>query len=577
MRRWPPQRVTPEMAVRILADVVLVNAGLVLAVLARYLWSVVVGTDASAPDAALQSWIGVYARTAWLLTLISILVFYSSGFYTRGRTYQGRYKAVIVMEAVSLSYLIFSFFLFLLREVIAWPRSVLIVGWGLTLALVLGARLWMMLWRALVEVEHRFLASTPPEEPIKRVLVVGGAGYIGSALVGRLLEVGHHVRVLDLLLYGDDSIAEYYDHPNFELDKGDFRHIDAVVRAARGMDAIVHLGAIVGDSACTLSEDLSIDINLRATATIAQVGKGFGVRRFVFASTCSVYGASDEILDERSALCPISLYARTKVQSEKVLLSLSDANFAPVILRFGTIYGLSGRPRFDLVVNLLTAKAVQEGEAGIFGGAQWRPLVHVKDVAEAILLTLQAPLDTVRGQIFNVGSNEQNYRLADLGSLIQKMVPAAHVVTVAQDDNRSYRVQFDKIHRLLNFQPKYTVQDGIKEIVDAFASGKLVDYRQPRYSNFAFLHDHSDLPEDLLKDQGRRDWDRLQTGDGDSRVRAPQAPDVLPNQEGLAGQGLHASGNPPVEDPARIAPPGDQADGLCARCSRALNASSTPG
>jgi nucleoside-diphosphate-sugar epimerase len=262
----------------------------------------------------------------------------------------------------------------------------------------------------------------------------------------------------------------------------------------------------VGDPACSLSEDLTIDTNLRATATIAQVGKGFGATRFVFASTCAVYGASDEILDEKSELRPVSLYARTKAGSEKLLLTLHDSNFAPIILRFGTIYGLSERLRFDLVVNLLAAKAVQDGEAGIFGGAQWRPLVHVQDVAEAILLSLQAPLDSVGGQIFNVGCNEQNYQLDDLGSIIKKMVPSARVVTQPQEDNRNYRVNFDKVHAVLDFQPKYTVQDGVREVISAFTTGQVGDYRNSKYSNSTFLVEQTGLLNILLEDEDFPDW-----------------------------------------------------------------------
>jgi nucleoside-diphosphate-sugar epimerase len=286
-----------------------------------------------------------------------------------------------------------------------------------------------------------------------------------------------------------------------------------VVSACQGMDAIVHLGAIVGDSACSIDEDLTIEINLRATRTIAEVGKGFGVKRFVFASTCSVYGASDEILDERSALRPISLYARTKVESEKVLLSLADSSFAPTILRFGTVYGLSGRPRFDLVVNLLAAKAVQDGEVGIFGGEQWRPLVHVKDVAEAIVLTLQAPLCDVRGQIFNVGCNQQNYQIADLGPIIKDMVPTARVVTQPNEDNRNYRVRFDRICETLNFQPQRSVRDGVQEIVNAFAMGKITDYRDPHYSNFGFLKQNNELRHAFLEDVEAWSWVKLSATD----------------------------------------------------------------
>ena len=502
-------RFTPEMAVRIIADALMVNAALLIALTLRYLWLVGVEGGVVSTQAVFRIYVQAYLSTFWLLTLFSLIVFYGSGFYTHGRIYRGRYKALVIAQAVSLSYLIFGLLILLLWDVISFPRSVLFLAWFLTLVFLISTRLWSTFWRAFIEAEQRFWSPRTTDGKIRNVLVVGGAGYIGSALVQRLLEFGYKVRVLDLLIYGDASISEFYDHPDFELVQGDFRHIDTVVSASKGMDAIVHLGAIVGDSACSIDQDLTIEINLRATRTIAEVGKGFGVKRFIFASTCSVYGASDEILDERSTLSPISLYARTKIESEKMLLSLTDATFAPTILRFGTVYGLSGRPRFDLVVNLLTAKAIQDGKVGIFGGKQWRPLVHVRDVAEAIVLTLQAPLYNVRGQIFNVGCNEQNYQIADLGLIIKEMIPTARVVTHPKEDNRNYRVRFDKIRNMLNFQPRYTIRDGIREIMDAFATGQITDYRDPRYSNFGSLKLNNELRPIFLENVGGWDWVKL--------------------------------------------------------------------
>jgi nucleoside-diphosphate-sugar epimerase len=510
MKLLPRLRFTSEMAVRIIADVLMVNAALLISMTSRYLWLIGVEGSIVSPQADLRRYAQSYLSSFWLLTLVSLIIFYLSGFYTHSRIYRGRYKLLVIAQAVSLSYLVFGFLVFLLWQVmISFPRSVLILGWFLTLVLLIGARLWSMLWQAFVQVERQLFPSVSRDSEIRKVLVIGGAGYIGSVLVERLLELGYEVRVLDLLLYGDAPISEFYDHPNFELVQGDFRNVDVVVRAAKDMDAIVHLGAIVGDSACAIDPDLTIEINLRATRTIAEVGKGFGVRRFIFASTCSVYGASDEILDERSVLQPISLYGRTKVESEKLLLSLADATFSPIILRFGTIYGLSGRLRFDLVVNLLTAKAVQDGEAGIFGGKQWRPLVHVRDVAEAIVLTLQAPLHNVRAQVFNVGSNEQNYQIADLGLIIKEMIPTARVVTQPKEDSRNYRVRFDKIRNMLNFQPRYTVRDGVREIVDALATGQITDYRNPHYSNFSSLNLNGQLRRILVEDTDVWDWVKL--------------------------------------------------------------------
>jgi nucleoside-diphosphate-sugar epimerase len=506
-------RSTSEIAVRIIADGLMGNAALLIALTLRYLWLVGVEGGVVSAQAAFYGYVRSYLSTFWLLTLLSLTVFYGCGFYTRSRFYRGRYKALVIVQAVSLSYLVFGFLILLLREVNSFPRSALFLAWFLTLVFLISARLWSALWLTFVHAEHRLLPSRSTDGKIRNVLVVGGAGYIGSALVQRLLELGYKVRVLDLLLYGDASISQFYDHPYFALVQGDFRNINTVVSASRGMDAIVHLGAIVGDSACSIDEDLAVEINLRATRTIAEVGKGFGVKRFVFASTCSVYGASHEILEERSGLSPISLYARTKLESERMLLSLTDGTFAPTILRFGTVYGLSGRPRFDLVVNLLTAKAIQDGEVGIFGGAQWRPLVHVRDVAEAIVLTLQAPLHNVCGQIFNVGCNEQNYQIAGLGLVIKEMVPTTRVITQPKEDNRNYRVRFDKIRNVLNFQPRYTLRDGIQEIMDAFATGQITDYRDPRYHNFGFLKLNGELRPISVEDVGGWDWVKLSATD----------------------------------------------------------------
>ncbi len=492
-------RLSRAMALRMVADIVVVNGALAAAMALRYLSTMAVGGEAAAV-AAWRDFAGAFLRSSPIITVISIAVYYACGLYTHGRRYRGRYKLLVVAQAVSLSYLLFGVALLLAREFIPFPRSVLAGGWLLTLAGVMAARLWRQAWAAFWAVERRLLSAVHEGDGLQNVLVIGGAGYIGSALTARLLARGYRVRVLDLLLYGDDPIRQFYGNPRFELVHGDFRHIDCVVNAAKDMHAIVHLGAIVGDSACKLSEDLTLEINQRATRTIAEVGKGYGVRRFIFASTCSVYGASDELLDERSALRPISLYARTKVVSERVLLSLADATFAPIILRFGTVYGLSGRPRFDLVVNLLAAKAVQEGEVGIVGGSQWRPFIHVQDVAETIVRMLEAPKAVVCNQIFNVGSNEQNYQIEELGRLIKEMMPAARVVTQAQEDNRNYRVRFDRLRQAVNFDCRYTVRDGIREIVEAFVSGRIADYKDPHYNNYAFLSQHSELRQALVND-----------------------------------------------------------------------------
>jgi nucleoside-diphosphate-sugar epimerase len=220
---------------------------------------------------------------------------------------------------------------------------------------------------------------------------------------------------------------------------------------------------------------------------VAEVAKGNGVQRLIFASTCSVYGASDQLLDEHSLLNPVSLYARSKIASEKVLRMMADDNFTPVILRFGTIYGLSGRTRFDLVINLLTAKAVVEGRIPVFGGDQWRPFVHVDDAALAVVKALQAPRAQVYDQIFNVGSDEQNNTIQHIGELIARLVPTAQLMSSGSDtDRRNYRVRFNKIRNILDCS-QWTVEDGVREVIEAIKSGKVQDYQDAKYSNVKFL------------------------------------------------------------------------------------------
>jgi len=250
------------------------------------------------------------------------------------------------------------------------------------------------------------------------VLVVGGAGYIGSLVIEKLLACGCKVRLLDNLVYGDEAIRNLLNHPRLEFIKGDCRNIQDVVRAMANVRNMIHLAAIVGDPACAEDGENASQINYAATRMMAEIAAGHGIERFIYASTCSVYGASDGLMNENSETNPISLYARTKLQSEQVLLDERSKSFHPTILRFATVFGLSARPRFDLVVNLLTAKAVQEGVITIFNGEQWRPFIHVQDVAQAVVEVFLAPLKSVSGEIFNVGDDRLNYTLKQIAEKI---------------------------------------------------------------------------------------------------------------------------------------------------------------
>lgn len=486
------QRVTREMLLRLLADALLVNTSVVVALALRFAWLVAFEPPRRGEHykEILWQYLTAYLNSGWLLTAICLTVFAANGFYTCGRFYRGRYKALVVAQAVSLAYLLFGFISRFLDWQINFPRGALVLAWIITTAVLMTARLWSLAWRTVVRYEPR-KGDSLAKGRIRNILVIGGAGYIGSALLPKLLAKGHYrVRLLDRLLYGTEAIEDLLDHPRLEVVQADFRHVDKVVDAMQGMDAVIHLGAIVGDPACALDEELTIEVNLMATRMIAEVAKGCGVSRLIFASTCSVYGASDELLNERSTLNPVSLYARSKIASERVLMEMADSSFAPTILRFGTIYGLSGRTRFDLVINLLTAKAIVEGKITIKGSDQWRPFVHVDDAALAVFKVLEAPISIIQNQVFNVGSDEQNFTIGQIGQLIQELVPAAETVDLGQDgDRRNYRVDFGKIRTTLGFTPHWRVEEGIGQVIEAISSGRVVDYRDARYSNVKFLSD----------------------------------------------------------------------------------------
>jgi nucleoside-diphosphate-sugar epimerase len=479
-----------EVGVRILADTVMVNVSLAAAMLARYI--VEIWMEGGPPREVLLQYIEGYLQHFWILTIISLVVFSLSGFYTRGRYYQGKYKVVVVAQAVSLSYLFFGFAAWLSQApILLLPRSVLFGSWVLTAGMLIVARFWSMLWQKMDPGE------SPPSRPVlkqapRRMLVIGGAGYIGSALLPKLLARGYQVRLLDLFLFGMDPITKVVGNPNLEIIHADFRHVDKIVQAMKGVDDVIHLGAIVGDPACALDQELTVEVNLMATRMIAEVAKGSGISRFCFASTCSVYGANDQMLDERSELKPISLYAQSKLASEKVLLHLADEFFSPVILRFGTVYGLSGRTRFDLVINLLTARAIVDGKITVFGGGQWRPFLHVDDAAVALLKAVEASPDLSHAQVFNVGSNEQNYQLGEAAQIIQSLVAQVEFVDMGADtDFRNYRVDFTKITKMLGFIPRWTLQEGVKQVIAALESGEVKDYRHPMYSNVKFLSEEN--------------------------------------------------------------------------------------
>ncbi len=467
-----------EAVVRVLADIVMLNVAGLIALLPQLLfrnWSL---------NAVLHMWLPMTC----ILSVAGPALFCVMGFYTKGRTYSGKYKALVVVQAVAILFVVAGMGLYFLRFRPSFPRSSFLLAWLTTSLLLVGARLWSYLWTKII-IEEK-LPQISFQRDNQSVLVIGGAGYIGSALLPKLLDRGCRVRLLDCFLYGEEPIQPVMQHPHLEIHRGDFRNVDTVVAAMRDMRSVIHLGGLVGDPACALDEELTTQINLIATRMIAQVAKGNGISRFVFASSCSVYGASDHILNERFALNPVSLYAKSKIASENVLLTMRDASFEPVILRFGTIYGLSGRTRFDLVVNLLAAKALVDKVITVFGKDQWRPFLHVHDAGRSVMAALESRSENVAPVIFDVGCDEQNRTLGQVGELIQRMVPGAALHCTEENvDRRNYRVEFRRIRENLNFTPVWTLESGVQQVLDAISAGKVKNYQDPKYSNVKFLSD----------------------------------------------------------------------------------------
>lgn len=322
------------------------------------------------------------------------------------------------------------------------------------------------------------------------ILITGGAGYIGSVLSRELLKKGYTVRVLDNLTYGDEGIKDLLQEKNFEFKKGDIRDISAVADAVKGIDAVIHLAAIVGDQASALNPETTLEINYLATKTLAEACKYGKVQRFLFASTCSVYGASpnsETKLSEDASPNPLSLYAQTKLRSEQGIKELADSNFSPTILRLATVYGYSPRMRFDLVINTFIGQAFFDKKITIFGGSQWRPFVHVRDVAGAFMTCLESPLEKVKNQIFNVGSDSQNYTILTVADHIQNNIPNVKQEVIPTQDQRDYVVSFKKIEKELGFQVNNSIDDAAKEIVSVLHQGTIGHYKEPRYSDYESL------------------------------------------------------------------------------------------
>lgn len=323
-----------------------------------------------------------------------------------------------------------------------------------------------------------------------RVLVTGHHGYIGSVLVRLLREAGYDVVGLDSDFFVNNRfVGRVTEVPTLQRDLRDVEAADLA-----GINAVLHLAALSNDPLGDLNPQLTYEINHRATMKLASLAKKAGVRRFLFSSSCSMYGAArSEMLDESAPFRPVTPYAESKVLVEGELGSLADENFSPVFLRNTTAYGVSPFMRFDIVLNNLVAWAYATGKVQIQSdGTPWRPLIHIEDICRAFIAALEAPEETIHNQAFNVGITEENYQVRDLARIVQETVPGCVIEysTTGGPDPRSYRVNFGKIKDMLpGFQPRWNVRRGAQELYEACQEAKLTlqDFDGPRFKRITHI------------------------------------------------------------------------------------------
>lgn len=324
---------------------------------------------------------------------------------------------------------------------------------------------------------------------MKRVLVIGGAGYCGSLLVPQLLEEGWDVTVFDILTwYGSDHLPR--DNPKLTIIQGDIRDTAEVSSACGGQDSVLHLACISNDASFELDERLSTSVNLESFEPVVLAAKAAGVRRFVFASSSSVYGVSESPdVTEEHPLIPLTLYNRYKGMCEPLLLKHTDGDFVGVVFRPATVCGYAPRQRLDLSVNILTNHAVNKKKITVFGGTQLRPNLHVQDYADLCKLLLVAPDEKVANQIFNCGF--QNLSIMEIARIVKQVVETEFpengtipIEVTSSDDLRSYHINSDKIRRILDFEPKHSIEEAVRDLCAAFRQGKLPNsFEDDRYYN----------------------------------------------------------------------------------------------
>lgn len=305
---------------------------------------------------------------------------------------------------------------------------------------------------------------------MKNILVIGGAGYVGSVLVPKLIEKGYLVTVFDLFIYGKDTLDE---NKNLKLVNGDIRDIESIKKYVESADAIIHLACISNDPSFELNPKLGKSINLDSFEPLVKLSSKLNVKRFIYASSSSVYGIKEEKnVDEKLSLEPLTDYSKFKVQCEKILQSYTSEKFETVIVRPATVCGYSRRQRLDVVVNILTNLAINKRKIKVLGGDQLRPNIHINDMANIYIKLLEAKKEIVNGEIFNAGYD--NFTVKQIALTVKEVIGKdIEIVTEETNDNRSYHISSNKIYNKLNFTPKYTIKNAINDLKIAFELNKL--------------------------------------------------------------------------------------------------------